>query len=46
MAVEDGMAISGPLQGKRLTQVAPAYVAFWFAWSALQPSSEVWLDGS
>ena len=42
----DGLAISGPLQGKRLTQVAPAYVAFWFAWSAFQPSSEVWLDGS
>lgn len=42
----DGLAVGGSLRGERLTPVQPAYVAFWFAWSAFQPHTEVWLDVS
>ncbi|MFK7844637.1 MAG: DUF3179 domain-containing protein [Rhodothermales bacterium] len=38
-----GRAISGEMMGTQLTPVAEAYVAFWFAWKAFHPQSEVWL---
>lgn len=38
----DGRALDGPLAGQRLAPVAEAYVAFWFAWAAFQPSTTIW----
>jgi hypothetical protein len=38
----DGQAVFGPLRGTRLRPVAEAYVAFWFAWAAFQPETEIW----
>ncbi|MDZ7779014.1 MAG: DUF3179 domain-containing protein [Gemmatimonadota bacterium] len=38
----DGLAVSGPLEGRRLTPVATAYVAFWFAWADFHPETWVW----
>lgn len=39
-----GEAISGPMQGTRLMPVDRAYVAFWFAWAAFQPETQIWGD--
>ncbi len=36
-----GKAVSGPLEGKQLTQVV-AGNDFWFAWAAFQPETTVW----
>lgn len=36
-----GRAIAGPLQGERLRRL-DSVEAFWFAWSALFPGTEVW----
>jgi len=38
----DGRAVSGPLAGQSLTQVADSFVAYWFAWAAFYPSTELW----
>ncbi len=38
----DGLAIAGPLSGKRLDPVAEAYVSYWFAWAAFQPDATLW----
>ncbi|MCI0433296.1 MAG: DUF3179 domain-containing protein [Gemmatimonadetes bacterium] len=38
----DGKAIAGPLAGQRLEPVAEAYVAFWFAWAAFHPTTQLW----
>ncbi len=38
----DGRAISGTFMGQRLEPVAEAYVAFWFAWAAFHPNTELW----
>ncbi len=38
----DGLAVSGPLVGRRLEPLAEAYVAFWFAWADFQPETVVW----
>jgi len=38
----DGRAVAGPLNGRRLQPVRDAYVAFWFAWAAFQPKTELW----
>ncbi len=38
----DGRAVAGPLRGRRLQPVRDAYVAFWFAWAAFQPKTELW----
>lgn len=38
----DGRADEGPLQGTRLEPVAEAYVAFWFAWAAFHPDTQLW----
>lgn len=40
----DGRARSGPLEGKQLEPVAEAYMAFWFAWAAFQPSAQIWSE--
>ncbi len=37
----DGVAIDGPLEGRRLTRVA-AHSAFWFGWQGFFPRSAVW----
>lgn len=38
----DGTAIDGPHDGDRLEPVDRAYVAFWFAWAAFHPETEIW----
>ncbi len=38
-----GRAVAGDLVGAQLEPVAEAYVAFWFAWKAFHPESEVWI---
>ena len=35
----EGVAIAGPLEGTRLTQVSEAYVSFWFAWTTFVPDT-------
>ena len=40
----DGRATAGPLQGRQLEPFAKAYVAFWFAWAAFQPDTQIWSD--
>jgi hypothetical protein len=37
-----GEASEGTLAGERLQQLPEAYVAFWFAWAAFQPETQVW----
>ena len=37
----DGVAVDGPLAGRRLTRVA-AHSAFWFGWQGFFPHSDVW----
>ncbi len=37
----DGVALDGPLAGRRLTRVA-AHSAFWFGWQGFFPRSAVW----
>ena len=37
-----GEAVAGPLTGRRLTPVAEAYVAYWFAWAAFHPEASLW----
>ena len=41
----DGLAFEGPVEGTRLEPVEGAYIAFWFAWKAFRPSTELW-EGS
>jgi hypothetical protein len=38
----DGIAITGPLEGSQLEAVSEAYVAFWGAWAAFHPDTELW----
>jgi hypothetical protein len=38
----DGLALSGPLAGTRLEPVRDAIVAFWGAWYAFHPGTEIW----
>ena len=38
----DGIAITGSLEGLRLEAVSEAYVAFWGAWAAFHPDTELW----
>lgn len=40
----DGRAVAGPLSGKRLRPVKGAYIAYWFAWAAFQPETEIWTE--
>ena len=39
----DGRASEGDLAGARLIPITDAYVAFWFAWAAFQPDTEIWV---
>ena len=41
-AKETGIAVSGPLKGKRLKRV-PSMSSFWFAWSDYYPQTELYL---
>ena len=36
-----GMAISGPLEGRRLEEVV-SYIPFWFAWGAFRPDDPIY----
>lgn len=38
----DGRALGGPLTGARLESVADGYIAFWGAWNAFFPTTELW----
>ena len=38
---EHGVAIDGPLTGTTLTRIASGHIAFWFAWAAFYPETEV-----
>ena len=42
----DGRAVEGPRQGERLVPVENAYVAFWFAWAAFHPNTDLWTPSS
>lgn len=37
----DGLAVEGPLAGRRLEPVDEAYVAFWFAWADFHPETVI-----
>jgi len=41
-----GIAVGGPLEGRRLTQV-PNSTEFWFAWALAHPNTEIgsWNNG-
>ncbi|TVP58466.1 MAG: DUF3179 domain-containing protein [Gemmatimonadales bacterium] len=39
----DGRAIDGPLAGQSLVRMPNGYVAFWFAWEAFHPETDLWL---
>jgi hypothetical protein len=41
-----GEALSGPLEGTRLNQKNNAIVAFWFAWGAFYPQTEIYAEGT
>ncbi len=36
-----GVAVDGPLSGRRLLPLKEAYVSFWFAWRHFQPAAEI-----
>ncbi len=38
----DGVATAGPHAGTGMAPVAEAFPAFWFAWAAFHPDTEVW----
>lgn len=38
----NGVALSGPLAGRKLSAVAEAYVSYWFAWAAFHPGATMW----
>lgn len=38
----EGRAVNGPREGDQLEPVNTAYVAFWFAWAAFQPDTQIW----
>lgn len=38
----DGLGISGPLANERLTPVAEAFIAYWFAWPTFYPEIRIW----
>lgn len=40
----DGLAVDGPLAGRRLEPVPGSYVSFWFAWAKFFPETVLW-DG-
>lgn len=42
----EGRAIRGPRKGDQLTPVGEAHTAFWFAWAAFHPETEIWTSSS
>lgn len=42
----EGRAVGGPRKGEELTPVREAYVAFWFAWAAFHPDTDLWTPSS
>ena len=38
----DGRANHGPLEGSQLEVISESYVAFWGAWAAFHPGTELW----
>lgn len=42
----EGRALNGPRKGEMLDAVEEAYVAFWFAWAAFQPETQLFGDSS
>ncbi len=38
----DGRAVAGSLTGATLEAISDSYVAFWFAWKAFHPDTEIW----
>lgn len=38
----EGQATEGPMRHRRLQPVTVAYMAYWFAWAAFQPDTEIW----
>lgn len=42
----DRLGTAGPLAGTQLEAVADAFVAYWFAWAAFYPSTELWTGGA
>ena len=40
----DGRAVAGNRQGEQLESVEDSFVAFWFAWAAFQPDTEIWTN--
>lgn len=40
----DGLAVSGPAAGSRLVEVDGSMIAFWFAWAAMNPGTELVTD--
>ncbi len=38
----EGLAISGSRAGQELIKIPDAFVAFWFAWAAFHPQTELW----
>lgn len=39
-----GVAESGPLAGERMEPIPEAYVAFWLAWAAFHPGTELFVE--
>lgn len=37
----EGVAVSGPAEGSRLTMLPDAVVAYWFAWATFNPETEI-----
>ena len=37
----EGVAVSGPAEGSRLTMLLDAVVAYWFAWATFNPETEI-----
>ena len=38
----DGLAVEGPLAGRRLDRIGQTYVAYWGAWQAFFPLARIW----
>ena len=41
-----GQAVAGPLAGEELTRHPTAHHAFWFAWAAIHPDTDIWTNPS
>ena len=39
----EGVSVSGDLAGARLVSIDKTYTAFWGAWAAFHPGTQLWL---